>query len=135
MVAVPHEGSWRGRYVHWSGSPEHLRPVLYEVLTRDGYARAVDVLTSRYWGWSEITAAPAPELREGQRDGRYIAVPGYGIAYTAANGVGPEEWFTPDPANLAAAWIEYAYVLTPDGIASFEVDPAGTATVYREPAR
>lgn len=134
VVAVPYAGSWRGRYVHWSGAPEYLRPTLYALVVRDGLDHAAEVLTERHYGWSEVTGDAEVTLREGQAEsGRFVAVPGYGIAYTEENDVSAEDWLTPD--NLAAAWVEWVYVLTPDGIATYAVSPDGEPTPYTEAVR
>lgn len=114
-VVVPWQGSWRGRYVHWGAA---LAPALRSILNRDGYARAVEVLTVENYGWSEVTGDLAPELRP-VHDDRFRAVPGYGIAYTEADGQAtPDDWVTPDtwPDFL----VERVYLLTPDGVADWD---------------
>lgn len=114
VVAVPLEGGgWRGRYVHWG---DGLRPVLVDILKRDGYAAAVGTLT-RHHGWSTITGDPDAVLPDYLEPDRFQAVPGYGVAYTPAEF--DDEWITPD--TLDGSWLEVVYLLTPDGVAVLEV--------------
>lgn len=125
-VAVPVAGgTWRGRYVHWGAD---LAPALRAVLIRDGYARAVEVLTVEHDGWSKLTGDPAVELDPDFHDDRFSAVPGYGIAYTEAQWDGePAQWITPD--TVEDYGVEVVYVLTPDGVAV--LDPAHPHTGLR----
>lgn len=123
VVAVPVGESWRGRYVHWSGSPEHLGTALASILDRDGLATAAHTLTEAHYGWSQITGEPDPEMPESYRDGRFVVVPGYGIAYTEANGVTAESWL--GPGDVAEVWAEYVYVLRPEGAQVWAVGPGG----------
>ena len=48
---------FKGVYVHWDGYPEHMVPMLYELLRRDGYEHVCKVLVDEHPnGWSLINA-------------------------------------------------------------------------------
>lgn len=131
VVGTPHGQGWRGRYVHWSGSPAHLGRALRRIVERDGLPVASRVITTDHYGWSELTGADSPELLEGYTDGRFAVVPGYGIAYTTEQDQSsPDEWFGPE--DLEPAGIEWVYVLTHDGLAIWSVDPDGRMSVHVE---
>lgn len=125
VVAVPYgDGSWRGRYVHWDGAPQSLGRVLWALLHREGLRRVVEVVTEEHYGWSSLDGRALQQ----ERGEGFQTVPGWGTAYTAAHGIGPGDWFGPD--DLAPAWVEWVYVLTRDGILTFQVDPDGSTRTY-----
>lgn len=127
VVAVPHGTSWRGRYVHWDGSPDSLGLNLWRLIARDGLPRVAQVVTVEHHGWSTLDGQEAQELDDTRDPERFLPVPGYGVAYSPAE-VGPEEWIGPD--DLSAVWAEWVYVLTPDGVMTLAVDPDGRTSVH-----
>lgn len=105
VVAVPFGDTWRGRYVHWDG---HLvGEVLDRIVERDGYDRAVQVLTVEHFGWSSLDGIGQDPDREGSD--RFVVVPGYGVAYSADEQ--PDEWIGPDDLD----GLDYLHLLTPEG--------------------
>jgi len=109
VVAIPAGDGWIGRYVHWDGSPDSRVPVLLELIARDGIDKVRQTIVSDNYGWSHLTPEQGPEITESwYRDGRFIAVPGYGLAYTREQADADPNYTdtTSDPV-----WIEYAYVL------------------------
>lgn len=119
VVAVPTaNGGWRGRYVHWDGYPSGVGSALAKIVQRDGYETAVRTLTQDHYGWSSVNGEDAQELGLGYTDGRFEAVPGYGIAYTTVEGQSsPDEWVTSEGDHCGT---EYAYVLHPDSVRVLE---------------
>lgn len=112
------DGGWKGRYVHWDGYPEGVGRALAKIVQRDGYDTAVKVLTQDHYGWSSVTGEEHQELTLGYTDGRFEAVPGYGIAYTTKGGQSsPDGWIFRSGDDWGT---EYAYVLHPDSIRVLE---------------
>lgn len=111
VVGVPNGDGFRGRYVHWDGYPEGVGEAVAEIVRRDGADTAVRMITEHHYGWSTLTGAAAPALDASSTDGRFVAVPGYGIAYTTEQGQSsPDEWIDNEDAD---AWCEWAYAITP----------------------
>ena len=109
VVAIPAGDGWIGRYVHWDGSPDSRVPVLLDLIARDGIDRVRQTIVSDNYGWSHLHPEQGPEIAESwYQDGRFIAVPGYGLAYTREQADADPDYTdtTSDPV-----WIEYAYVL------------------------
>lgn len=129
VVAVPTaDGGWKGRYVHWDGYPEGVGSALAKIVQRDGYDTAVRVLTQDHYGWSSVTGEEHQELTLGYTDGRFEAVPGYGVAYTTKGGQSsPDEWITSDGDP---GWTEYAYVLHPDSVRVLENTDSGWRDLF-----
>lgn len=118
VVATPAGDGWRGRYVHCDGYPSARLPELLDLVARDGVEKVADVLTRENYGWSYLSADQGPEIEHDMyKDGRFIAVPGYGLAYTESQaGEGYEHTDTEtDPL-----FIEWVYVLGPKGITVLE---------------
>lgn len=118
VVGVPHEDSWRGRYVHWDGYPTAMVPDLFTIVARDGYETAVRILTQEHYGWSSLNVTTATLLGRGvdRRDPkRFVEVVGYGTAYTHAEA--PDEWWGPSGNGALEEW---AYVLEPLGLSCYE---------------
>lgn len=114
VVAIPAGDGWIGRYVHWDGSPGSRVPLLLELVARDGIDKVRQTIVSDHYGWSHLHPEQGPEIAESwYQDGRFIAVPGYGLAYTREQAGGDEMMTdtTSDPV-----WIEYVYVLGPHSI-------------------
>jgi len=115
IVALP-EGAhgFKGRYIHWDGYPEGVGASLVEILKRDG-GNAVDVLIHENYGWSNLDPDKDDTLPDMYQDGRFKAVPGYGVAYTTVeNQSSPDDWHTRE--NAEESWCEWAYVIHPDYI-------------------
>lgn len=109
VVAIPAGDGWIGRYVHWDGSPDTRVPLLLELIARDGIDKVRQTIVSDHYGWSHLHPEQGPEITESwYQDGRFIAVPGYGLAYTQEQADADPDYTdtTSDPV-----WIEYAYVL------------------------
>lgn len=142
VIATPGpDGGWKGRYVHWDGYPAGVGDALRAIIARDGVEKALKVLTEDHYGWSSVDGRGG-ELSPGMRDGRFVVVEGYGVAYTTEQGQSsPDEWVTDD--TFADSWCEYVYVVLPDGrVTAFSryyhdgkvalpVEPDGS---WREPA-
>jgi hypothetical protein len=122
VIAIPDaEHGWRGRYSHWDGSPSGVGEALRQIVNRDGYTTAVRTLTEEHYGWSSVHPdhfATTEQLGVGYTDGRFASVPGYGVAYTTAQGQSsPDDWITPDGDDWGTEW---AYLLGEGGMAVFE---------------
>lgn len=137
VIAIPEGDSWRGRYCHWDGYPSHQGQALSAIVARDGLAVAAKTLVEDNYGWSSVDAdqpditgvAPrerqigegwSPETIAQQftpdgiyGDGRFVNMPGYGVAYTTTGGQSkPDDWIRPgDPSY----W-EWIYVLSAGGL-------------------
>lgn len=123
LVGIPDaEHGWKARYVHWDGYPSGVGEALRVIVNRDGYTAAVKTLTEENYGWSSINGREEQEMGAGYNDGRFVAVPGYGIAYTT-EGDPPQssedEWQFGDDAE--GTWCEWAYVLGESEIGVFVV--------------
>lgn len=94
----------KGRYVHWDGYPSGVGVALVTLLKRDGYEKVMSTIVDEHYGWSSIDCEGA-ELEEPYNDGRFVAVPGYGMAYTTEQGQSsPDEY-------LRAGEEEYGYLV------------------------
>ena len=114
VAARQDDGSWRGRYVHWDGYPEGVGQAVKEIIARDGREKAIQTLMVDNYGWSAVNAQDEQDLGLGYTDGRFRAVPGYGVAYTTEqNQSHSEEWYGPE--DLEGSWIEYVHIIEPDG--------------------
>jgi len=110
VVAIPAGDGWMGRYVHWDGSPDSRVPILLKMVKRDGIVPVIDTIVRNNYGWSHLDPDQTHELDGYHTDGRFLARPGYGVAYTReqAGGEQMETDTTADPL-----WIEYVYILGP----------------------
>ena len=139
VVALPLDGGFKGRYIHWDGYPTGVGGSLLEIVQRDGVERALEVLTQDNYGWSSLDPAMPAEFEDvifenrqafvaehgrypvtdpGGGDGRFRAVEGYGTAYTTVqNQSSPDEWITDTGDDWGTEW---AYVLNPDSITVLE---------------
>lgn len=119
VVAIPLDGGFKGRYIHWDGYPSGVGENLLDIVRRDGVERAVQVLTEENYGWSSLNSTGPGEFGPGYEDpgrgdGRFRAVEGYGTAYTTAGGQSsPEEWITDSSDDWGTEW---AYVINPNWI-------------------
>ena len=114
VIAVKGEnGSWKGRYCHWDGYPEGVGAAVQAIVERDGVEKAIKTLTEDHYGWSSVDVSEAPVLGPGYDDGRFVAVPGYGIAYTTERGQSrPNDWITDQTAG--DSWCEYVHIIDPE---------------------
>ena len=118
VVAVRDKGgvAWKGRYVHWDGYPDGVGAAVAEIVKRDGVETAVRTLLEEHYGWSTVNAEPNVSLTQGYDDGRFVAVPGYGVAYTTKQGQSsPDEWYRFPLSKDDCVWIEWVHVIEPDG--------------------
>lgn len=115
VIAIP-EGKtgWRGRYCHWDGYPSGVGAALRSIVLRDGMETAIRTLIIDHYGWSSVNAHAEQTLDSATDDGRFVPVPGYGIAYTTKdNQSSPDDWHTRADKR---SWCEWAYVLRTDRI-------------------
>jgi len=139
IIAIPDNGTWKGRYCHWDGYPSHMGHALCAIVTRDGIERARQVLTADTYGWSTINpdtpsidgVTPDEDADYGtaarlaadyEVEDRFRVIPGYGIGYTDTETVDlagepyqqshESEWYGPD----ADCWQEWIYVLRDEGL-------------------
>lgn len=112
-VAAETERGIIGVYVHWDGYPDGRIPVLRELVARDGLATVVKTIVGKPNGWSGLSAHDT-ELSPGMQDGRFEAVPGYGIQYTTVDGQADDSYWTPETHD-AESWCEYLYIIRTDG--------------------
>lgn len=125
VVAVPAGDGWAGRYVHWDGGPGSRLPILLDLIELDGVEKVAQTIVHDHYGWSHLASDQTTELEDMYRDGRFIAVPGYGVAYTLDQ-AGGDELFTDTTAD--PVWIEYVYVLGTRSITVLEGTGDGPGT-------
>lgn len=114
VAARQEDGSWSGRYVHWDGYPEGVGQAVKEIVARHGREAAIKTLMVDNYGWSSVDGAEVQELGVGYDDGRFRAVPGYGVAYTTEqNQSHPEDWITSE--DTGDSWLEYVHIIELDG--------------------
>lgn len=53
-IAIPAGDGWQGRHTHWDGDPQWVGRNVWTIVQRDGLARARQVLTGDYYGWSVV---------------------------------------------------------------------------------
>lgn len=126
------ESGTKGIYVHFDGYPESRLPCLTELIRRDGVSRVVATLMARPSGWSGLNDEQTSEMPDMYNDGRFEAVPGYGIQYTDTEFIDPfsnkvtqqgnTEYMTTDGEDRSNCWIEYVYVIELDGSISWAVN-------------
>lgn len=119
VVAVPLDGGFQGRYIHWDGYPTGVGADLHALVNRDGVETVLRVMTQENYGWSNTDLShDGVTLGHGYDDGRFRAVKGYGVAYTTEqNQSNPDEWIR----SSGDCWgTEWAYVLGRDSIAVFQ---------------
>jgi hypothetical protein len=102
------------------------------IVARDGLERARRVLTEEHYGWSSLSSKREQHLSPGLTDGRFVTVPGYGVAYTYTEQ--PDVWITPTGDDWGTEW---CYVLGDDSVTVYSrewgSDDAGSASVeWRE---
>lgn len=117
VLAVQQGDGWKGRYCHWDGYPDHQLTTLLELIERDGAERVRRVLTEEHYGWS-TTGADQGNSHDYQDDPRFVAVPGYGVAYTTEQGQSSlDDWITHDGDDWGTEW---AYVIGDRSVTVFE---------------
>jgi hypothetical protein len=103
--------------------------VLLALIQRDGLEKVIQTVIHDHYGWSYLDPEQGDDLINTYRDGRFIAVPGYGVAYTKEQ-AGADEWMTDTSSD--PLWIEYAYVLGGRALTILEGDyQAGRFTLLR----
>lgn len=109
-IAIRTGDTWKGRYVHWDG--DSVGEDVKTLIARDGVEKVIETLvTGDHYGWSNINPDQQDSLPVGYGDGRFVAVPGYGIAYTTEQGQSsPDQW-----VNTVGGHIEYAHIIEADG--------------------
>lgn len=138
-IARSHGDGWKGRYKHSDGYPTGTGPELIRMY-HDVFGADLDamcaVLLDEHYGWSHFadyqTSDPGEDVhgvghqhadirRMMYGDGRFAVVPHVGMAYTTQGGQSdPDEWITcacpNDASRCDPLFIEWAYVLSPNGI-------------------
>jgi hypothetical protein len=126
VVAVPLDGGFQGRYVHWDGYPSGVGVVLADLVQRDGVETVRRVLTDEHYGWSNLDPRQpysGVPTQLGYDDGRFVAVEGYGIAYTTEQGQSsPDQWIRHTDTDT---WCEWGYVLNDTVLSIFRPSPEG----------
>lgn len=136
IVYARTESGIKGVYVHWDGYPDGRLPVLAALMARDGVDKVVCTLLARPSGWSHLKPSQDGTLREYESDGRFEAVPGYGVQYTDTEMPDPfndgkmvrqgNEAYSDTTAESRNIWIEWLYVIEQDGAISYAENLPGT---------
>lgn len=121
VVATGTVEGWKGRYVHFDGYPTGVGESVRQIVPRDGVETTVWNLIHDNYGWSSVDAEFGKELDEFLRDGRFVRVDGYGVAYTTEQGQSsPDDWQT--DSNADPLWIEWVYLIQDEGIVVLKGD-------------
>lgn len=126
VVFAHTESGMKGVYVHWDGYPEGRLPALHSIIQRDGVSKAVITILGKPSGWSHLSPEQDGNLGRMYDDGRFIAVPGYGIQYNdqPVEHWGKEvvqgdlEYRTPESV-MGDVFIEFVYIIEQDGSISW----------------
>lgn len=120
IVAEPYGDGWRGRYVHWDGSPNTRVLQLQLLVARDGVEMVRDTIVHKHLSWSTINPAessqkekPLEEWRTEWRtedEPRFALVEGYGIVHNDIEQSEADKWMF-SCTDLDFAWAEYLYIL------------------------
>ena len=90
------------------------------------------MLTEEHYGWSSLTAEPSPSVATYHGDGRFEAVPGYGIGYTLVNGqTDPDAWCQSPRGDGDDGGTEWGYAIGPNAMTVFELDWDGRPPTCR----
>lgn len=158
IIAIPYGDSWRGRSSHWDGYPTWAGKNVWAIVQRDGVEKASRTLTETYYGWSQLNSErpdiskvklsvadkkldrwdlqqkygrnhPKTILINFDNGGRFVNIPGYGVAYTheviphLGNKYQQSEesdWFGPhEKYGIDARW---AFVLADDAFWVLDCD-------------
>jgi hypothetical protein len=136
VIAIRTETGLRGRYCHSDGYPTWVGAQLVSIVQQHGYAAAVKRLTQARHGWSglDVNTMDGETLPLGYEDGGFIAVPGYGTAYTARQDQsGADEWIV--DAHEPPSDAVWAYVLDPEGITVLRKEGTRKGTVWADRGR
>lgn len=118
-VAIPEGDGFRGKYVHWDGYPTWMGRNLHALVAEHGLAEVQRVLVYESAGFSCVDPRKT-ELETFERDGRFMVIPGYGVAFNPASEQGnAEDWITPfatDGSQRDGWGTEWAYVLSDGGL-------------------
>jgi hypothetical protein len=123
-VAAETEQGIKGVYVHWDGYPSERIPHLQAFAQRDGLAKMVETIIGKPNGWSTLDCHQKGQLPEWENDGRFVAIPRYGVQYTDTPvkmgfqdepviQADPEYW-TPETHD-PRTWCEYVYIIRTNG--------------------
>ena|SRR6478609_4280553 len=115
IVAARTESGIKGVYVHWDGYPEGRLPVLRAMIERDGVSKVVRTIIGKPNGWSHLSNEMGDELESMHSDGRFIAVPGYGVQYADYPIQGDQNYWEPKDHTESEVFIEYIYIINEDG--------------------
>lgn len=126
IVAARFAEGLKGVYVHWDGYPDGRLPVLKALIERDGVETVIKTILGKPSGWSSLSQHQEPDdLGFGMDDGRFLAIPGYGVQYNdqpvkasySSTPVvqGNEQYWTPDEHTADEVFIEYIYIIERDG--------------------
>lgn len=124
IIATPRGDGWQGRYFHSDGYPTWNGRVLWELVQRDGLETVTDTLLMKHGGWSTLDNREGhDQLTDYNSDGRFVGVPGYGIAYTSEphplydmkhGQCSLDDWIkSSDKGWVGTEWL---YVLSPGGL-------------------
>lgn len=87
IVAAEFEGQIKGVYVHSDGYPDGewgKLATLSRLIERDGVVKVVRTIMGKPNGWSDLDPdQEKDQLSSGYGDGRFLAIPGYGVQYSA----------------------------------------------------
>ena len=128
VIAMGEPASWTGVYCHWDGYPDHMADALHFIVNRDGYEQAVKTLVSDNCYWSSINPYKEQELSEGYSDGRFKVIQGYGVAGTEMQATDEDRFHWGD--DLAGSWLEWLYVMSPDGIWVYDCSDTDVALAF-----
>lgn len=123
IVGFPHGDGVKGRYCHWDGYPTGVGSALWRIIERDGADKARFVLTEQHYGWSSVNAEDVQDLDASRGDGRFVGVPGYGIAYTTEQDQSSPDWwcYAPKTEDGDNCGTEYGYAIGPKALTVFKL--------------
>lgn len=117
VVARAEGDGFRGRYVHSDGYPTSRGPTLWALIKRDGTQKVLKTIVDEHYGWSSLNLRDNVLSPGYNDDGRFVVVPGYGIAYTVKDGQSsPDEFITQEKPDWGVEW---AWVLNRSALSVF----------------
>lgn len=111
IVGMKTPTGFRGRYVHFDGYPANMVNTLRQIIGRDGWKAAAEVLTEKHTSWQFLSLEPRPA-----RDGE-VGVLGFGVADLPPHD--EDRWFYESDRRGPAHW---AYALSERGIEVWRCD-------------
>lgn len=128
VVFARTESGLKGVYVHFDGYPDGRLPLLRTLIKRDGVDTVVRTILGKPSGWSHLNADQSSVLEKYLEDGRFLAIPGYGVQYNdqpvetpwsdTPVVQGELKYRTPEDV-FGDPFIEYVYVIEEDGSISW----------------